>query len=43
VIQAKTNMVFSSTSISNGSAVCIVTGTGMKTEIGEVQAAVKEA
>ncbi len=43
MIQAKTNMVFSSTSVSNGAAICIVTGTGMKTEIGEVQAAVKEA
>jgi len=43
VIQAKSNMLFASTAVSNGAAICLVTGTGMKTEIGEVQAAVKEA
>jgi P-type Ca2+ transporter type 2C len=35
VIQGKTNMLFSSTAVSNGSAVAVVCFTGMKTEIGE--------
>lgn len=43
VIQAKTNMLFASTSVSNGGAICIVVATGMRTEIGVIQAAVKEA
>merc|ERR1719157_481352 len=43
VIQGKTNMLFSSTSVSNGQGHGIVVGTGMKTEIGKIQSAVKEA
>eukprot|EP00435_Cladocopium_sp_Y103_P053392 s466_g17.t1 len=37
VIQAKVNMLFSSTTISNGSCVGVVTSTGMETEIGAIQ------
>mmetsp|Transcript_45588 Transcript_45588/g.105296 ORF Transcript_45588/g.105296 Transcript_45588/m.105296 type:complete len:1062 (+) Transcript_45588:171-3356(+) len=43
VIQGKTNMLFSSTTVSNGACMGIVVGTGMKTEIGNIQSAVKEA
>jgi len=42
-IQSKVNMLFASTTISNGSAVAIVTSTGMKAEIGLIQSAVTEA
>lgn len=43
VIQAKVNMLFSSTTISNGSCVGVVTSTGMETEIGAIQDAVQSA
>jgi len=43
VIQSKVNMLFSSTTVSNGSCVGIVTNTGMKAEIGVIQSAVKDA
>jgi len=43
VIQAKENMLFSSTTVSNGACCGIVVGTGMATEIGKIQAAVKAA
>lgn len=42
-IQAKTNMMFSSTTVSSGACICVVTGTGMKTEIGIIQSAVQDA
>eukprot|EP00444_Apocalathium_aciculiferum_P035635 CAMPEP_0183489286 /NCGR_PEP_ID=MMETSP0370-20130417/181367_1 /TAXON_ID=268820 /ORGANISM="Peridinium aciculiferum, Strain PAER-2" /LENGTH=617 /DNA_ID=CAMNT_0025682619 /DNA_START=36 /DNA_END=1888 /DNA_ORIENTATION=- len=42
-IQAKTNMLFSSTTISNGACVGIVVATGMQAEIGKIQAAVTDA
>jgi len=42
-IQAKTNILFSSTTVSNGGCVGIVVGTGMSTELGVVQSAVKDA
>uniref|UniRef100_A0A7S0FYL1 P-type Ca(2+) transporter n=1 Tax=Pyrodinium bahamense TaxID=73915 RepID=A0A7S0FYL1_9DINO len=43
VIQSKTNMLFSSTTVSNGACVGVVVGTGMSTEIGAIQSAVKDA
>jgi len=43
VIQGKTNMLFASTTVSNGSCVGIAVATGMATEIGNIQSAVKEA
>lgn len=43
VIQSKINMLFASTTVSNGGCVGIVTGTGMTTEIGVIQSAVKDA
>lgn len=43
VIQGKTNMLFSSTTVSNGACVGVVVATGMATEIGIIQSAVKEA
>uniref|UniRef100_A0A7S4S3Y9 P-type Ca(2+) transporter n=1 Tax=Alexandrium monilatum TaxID=311494 RepID=A0A7S4S3Y9_9DINO len=43
VIQSKTNMLFSSTTVSNGACIGCVTGTGMSTEIGVIQSAVKQA
>eukprot|EP00933_Yihiella_yeosuensis_P038034 TRINITY_DN32008_c0_g1_i1.p1 TRINITY_DN32008_c0_g1~~TRINITY_DN32008_c0_g1_i1.p1 ORF type:complete len:1037 (-),score=234.98 TRINITY_DN32008_c0_g1_i1:88-3198(-) len=43
VIQSKINMLFASTTVSNGAAIGVVTGTGMSTEIGVIQAAVTEA
>mmetsp|Transcript_141506 Transcript_141506/g.439881 ORF Transcript_141506/g.439881 Transcript_141506/m.439881 type:complete len:1041 (-) Transcript_141506:241-3363(-) len=43
VIQGKTNMLFSSTTVSNGACVGCVVGTGMSTEIGVIQSAVKQA
>jgi len=42
-IQDKKNMMFSGTTISNGGTVGIVTATGMKTEIGEIQKSVQSA
>eukprot|EP00919_Chromeraceae_sp_WS-2016_P069823 GHVR01165503.1.p1 GENE.GHVR01165503.1~~GHVR01165503.1.p1 ORF type:complete len:790 (+),score=215.97 GHVR01165503.1:175-2544(+) len=42
-IQSKTSMLFSSTTVSNGSAHGIVVRTGMSTEIGQIQYAVKDA
>jgi len=43
VIQSKVNMLFSSTTVSNGSCMGIVTNTGMSAEIGVIQSAVKDA
>mmetsp|Transcript_41878 Transcript_41878/g.75721 ORF Transcript_41878/g.75721 Transcript_41878/m.75721 type:complete len:1041 (-) Transcript_41878:284-3406(-) len=43
VIQGKTNMLFASTTVANGACIGVVTGTGMSTEIGVIQDAVKEA
>nr|AAB58910.1 Ca2+-ATPase [Oryza sativa Indica Group] len=42
-IQGKECMVFAGTTIVNGSAVCVVTGTGMDTEIGKIHAQIQEA
>lgn len=42
-IQAKKNMLFSSTTVSNGSCLGVVVGTGMSTEIGKIQSAVNKA
>ncbi len=42
-IQSKLNMLFSGTTISNGHAYCVVTATGMKTEIGKIQDQLKKA
>eukprot|EP00916_Digyalum_oweni_P002406 GHVL01004432.1.p1 GENE.GHVL01004432.1~~GHVL01004432.1.p1 ORF type:complete len:1023 (+),score=198.59 GHVL01004432.1:58-3126(+) len=42
-IQSKENMLFCSTTISNGCCIGIVTATGMMTEIGKIQDAVKDA
>lgn len=42
-IQAKTNMLYASTTVSNGACWGIVVGTGMSTEIGVIQSAVKDA
>lgn len=43
VIQGKVNMLFSSTAISNGSCIGVVTSIGMGTEIGAIQDAVQSA
>lgn len=43
VIQSRVNMLFSSTTVSNGACMGIVVGTGMQTEIGKIQSAVQEA
>jgi len=43
VIQGKVNMLFASTTVSNGGCLGVVTGTGMRTEIGKIQDAVKDA
>jgi Ca2+-transporting ATPase len=43
VIQGKVNMLFASTTVSNGACWGCVVGTGMSTEIGVIQSAVKEA
>ncbi|KAF4725418.1 hypothetical protein FOZ63_007459, partial [Perkinsus olseni] len=42
-VQGKTNMLFSSTAVANGCGVGVVVGTGMNTEIGEIQKAVADA
>ncbi|EEA06756.1 calcium-translocating P-type ATPase, SERCA-type family protein [Cryptosporidium muris RN66] len=42
-IQAKNNMLYSSTTIVHGSCVACVVSTGMKTEIGAIQSAVQKA
>lgn len=42
-LQAKENMVFAGTTVVNGSCVCIVTSTGMNTEIGKIQKQIHEA
>merc|ERR1719382_912790 len=42
-IQDKKNMMFSGTTVSNGAALGIVVATGMRTEIGKIQANVQEA
>jgi P-type Ca2+ transporter type 2C len=39
-LQSKNNMVFSSTKVVNGTALCVVTATGMRTELGNIQSAV---
>ncbi|CAJ1371605.1 unnamed protein product [Effrenium voratum] len=43
VIQGKVNMLFASTTISNGSCLSVVTSIGMGTEIGKIQDAVQSA
>mmetsp|Transcript_106773 Transcript_106773/g.284090 ORF Transcript_106773/g.284090 Transcript_106773/m.284090 type:complete len:1040 (-) Transcript_106773:124-3243(-) len=43
VIQGKLNMLFASTTVSNGACIGVVVGTGMSTEIGVIQSAVKQA
>ena len=42
-VQAKTNMLFASTTISNGSCLGVVVASGMSTEIGKIQSAVNKA
>ncbi|KAH8739707.1 calcium-transporting ATPase 1 [Cryptosporidium ryanae] len=42
-IQAKTNMLYSSTTVVHGSCFACVVSTGMKTEIGAIQSAVQKA
>ncbi|KAL6005654.1 Calcium-transporting ATPase 2, endoplasmic reticulum-type [Asimina triloba] len=42
-LQAKECMVFSGTTVANGSCVCIVVSTGMSTEIGKIQTQIHEA
>ncbi|CAL1140841.1 unnamed protein product, partial [Cladocopium goreaui] len=43
VIQEKYNLLFSSTTVSNGACLACVVATGMSTEIGKIQAAVTKA
>ena len=43
VIQEKQNLIFSSTTVSNGACLAVVVATGMSTEIGKIQAAVAKA
>lgn len=43
VVQAKSNILFSSTTVANGACFGIVVGIGMQTEIGKIQSAVKAA
>ena len=42
-IQDKKNMMFSGTTVSNGNCIAVVTATGMRTEIGKIQANVQKA
>ncbi|GFY90195.1 ER-type Ca2+-ATPase 2 [Actinidia rufa] len=42
-LQAKENMVFAGTTVVNGSCICIVVSTGMRTEIGKIQMQIHEA
>merc|ERR1712196_247458 len=42
-IQDKKNMLFSGTTVSNGTCVGVVVATGMKTEIGVIQSQVQQA
>lgn len=42
-LQGKENMVFSGTTVTNGTCVCIVTNTGMTTELGKIQAQIQDA
>ena len=42
-IQDKTNSVFASTAVVSGAATALVTGTGMETEIGAIQAQIADA
>eukprot|EP00250_Pteridium_aquilinum_P007551 c17239_g1_i1 orf=372-3581(-) len=42
-LQAKECICFAGTTVVNGSCVCIVTATGMNTEIGKIQAQIQEA
>lgn len=42
-IQLKTNMLFSGTNIANGTAIAVVTGTGLSTELGKIQQQIKDA
>jgi len=42
-IQEKKNMMFAGTTVSNGSALGVVVATGMRTEIGKIQANVQKA
>ena len=43
IIQAKTNMLFATTTVVNGIGRAVVVATGMETEIGQIQQAVEEA
>jgi len=42
-LQGKLCMAFAGTTVTNGSAVCVVTDTGMSTEIGKIQSQIQEA
>lgn len=42
-IQGKICVVFAGTTVVNGNCICLVTGTGMKTEIGKVHSQIHEA
>ncbi|CAN6466082.1 unnamed protein product [Victoria cruziana] len=42
-LQAKECMVFAGTTVVNGSCLCVVVSTGMKTEIGKIQTQIHEA
>ncbi|CAN4108460.1 unnamed protein product [Withania somnifera] len=42
-LQAKENMVFAGTTVVNGSCICTVVNTGMRTEIGKIQRQIHDA
>lgn len=42
-LQGKQCMAFAGTTVTNGSAVCVVTDTGMATEIGKIQSQIQDA
>ncbi|KAJ8748477.1 hypothetical protein K2173_003373 [Erythroxylum novogranatense] len=42
-LQSKENMVFAGTTVVNGSCICLVTSTGMNTEIGKIQKQIHHA